>query len=187
MSKPVTDLLPPRIRFLNGAYYYRVPKGSEYKFDGKQTFRIGTNRKEAIAFGLDVAKPDDVYKEGTIDDLVEFLYKKSKKSARTRNKEHTLTKSQLRVFVRSCEGRCELSEIQFDAVFRNGYQPFHPSLDRIDSSRGYTADNVRIVCVAMNVALGQWGEDVFRQLAEGYLRRTSRTIEVIKSLISELK
>jgi hypothetical protein len=44
--------------------------------------------------------------------------------------------------------------------------PFAPSVDRRLSSGGYTEDNVRLVCVAVNFAMGQWGEDVFLHLAK---------------------
>jgi len=39
--------LPPRWRRLHGAIYYRVPKGQEHQWDGKQTFRLGKNESEA--------------------------------------------------------------------------------------------------------------------------------------------
>lgn len=46
--------------------------------------------------------------------------------------------------------------------------PFAPSLDRIVCSGGYTKDNTRIVCVAVNLALNNFGEDVFHRMLEGF-------------------
>ena len=43
-------------------------------------------------------------------------------------------------------------------------RPFAPSLDRIDSSGGYTRDNTRLVCQAVNFALNAFGEDIFREV-----------------------
>lgn len=37
--------------------------------------------------------------------------------------------------------------------------PFAPSLDRISSHGGSTADNLRLVCIAVNLGMGQWGEE----------------------------
>jgi hypothetical protein len=54
--------------------------------------------------------------------------------------------------------------------------PFSPSIDRIDTVGGYTTDNVRLVCVAANFALNQWGDDVLRRLAHGVVK-TERKIE----------
>jgi hypothetical protein len=65
-------------------------------------------------------------------------------------------------------GRCEVTGLQFsrqrfpDALVKH---PFAPSIDRRSSSGGYTKDNVRLVCVAVNFGMGQWGEEVFLTLA----------------------
>lgn len=48
--------------------------------------------------------------------------------------------------------------------------PFAPSLDRINCGGGYTPGNVRLVCIAVNFGLGQWGEEVFRSIAEATVR-----------------
>jgi predicted component of type VI protein secretion system len=50
-------------------------------------------------------------------------------------------------------------------------QPFTPSIDRIDWRRGYTRDNSRLVCTAVNLALGAWGERALERLARAYLAR----------------
>ena len=63
--------------------------------------------------------------------------------------------------------RCGLTGIAFDLrVVGCGQarRPFAPSLHRIDSSAGYTRDNTRLVCQAVNFALNAYGEDVFRDI-----------------------
>jgi hypothetical protein len=65
-------------------------------------------------------------------------------------------------------GRCALSGLCFDLrIIGSGKarRPFAPSLDRIDSTGGYTRDNVRLVCQAVNFALNAYGEDTFREIA----------------------
>lgn len=67
-------------------------------------------------------------------------------------------------------GRCALTGLQFHDerhVEAQVKEPFAPSLDRIDSSRGYVEGNVQIVCSAANFAKGQWGLDVLRRVARG--------------------
>ena len=67
-------------------------------------------------------------------------------------------------------GRCALSGRRFDLRHvgsGKARRPFAPSLDRIDSTGGYTRDNVRLVCQAVNFALNAYGEDVFREIATG--------------------
>ena len=66
--------------------------------------------------------------------------------------------------------RCAVSGIAFDLtdpgsarrVFR---KPYRPSLDRIACKGPYSKQNVRLVCVAVNVALNEWGEPVLYKIA----------------------
>jgi len=65
-------------------------------------------------------------------------------------------------------GRCAVTGIRFSleeyphALVKH---PFAPSLDRIASKAGYTVSNVRLVCVAVNFGMKQWGEKMFMRLA----------------------
>jgi integrase len=45
--KPEHRSLPSRWRFKHGAYYFRVPRGLEAEWDGKQEFRLGSTVAEA--------------------------------------------------------------------------------------------------------------------------------------------
>ena len=65
---------------------------------------------------------------------------------------------------------CALTGIQFFVAEKSGSKnhPYSPSLDRIDCTRGYTTDNVRIVLFAVNVMLMDWGEKVLDHVASRY-------------------
>jgi hypothetical protein len=71
-------------------------------------------------------------------------------------------------------GRCEVTSIPFhlerfsDALVKH---PFAPSIDRRLSTGGYTPDNVRLVCVAVNFGMGQWGQEMFLTLARHAVAR----------------
>jgi hypothetical protein len=62
------------------------------------------------------------------------------------------------------DGRCALTGMNFTTGDGPGRAPFTPSFDRIDPRKGYTKDNTRIVIWAINVMLGDWGEDVFENV-----------------------
>lgn len=53
-------------------------------------------------------------------------------------------------------GFCELSGARFD--LSPGRKARSPSLDRINPKLGYVPTNVRVICHALNAALGDWGE-----------------------------
>jgi hypothetical protein len=80
------------------------------------------------------------------------------------------------------KGVCEITGELFD--LSPGRKFNSPSLDRIDSKRGYTYDNVRIVLNMVNQALGDWGQDVAERVIRNWAmqsmpskrRRSSKAI-----------
>lgn len=70
--------------------------------------------------------------------------------------------------------QCRLSDVPFSLeVLGHGAapRPYAPSIDRIDARRGYTADNIRIICWAANLLLGTWGDGPAMKIAAGIARR----------------
>ena len=68
-------------------------------------------------------------------------------------------------------GRCAVSGIDFHleeiTPGLKRTRAFAPSLDRIDNSKGYTQDNVRLVCRIANFAMNIWGDQALVQLSIG--------------------
>lgn len=65
-------------------------------------------------------------------------------------------------------GVCELSGINFDLSSPNGtaFNPYSPSIDKIDSKKGYTFDNCRVIITALNIALSEYGLGTYLEIAE---------------------
>ena len=109
---------------------------------------------------------------------VHRLWKKAKDAAKERRvtgMEFTLTLEEAREIYRQSGGRCAVSGLSFNETFRVPHstrRPFKASIDRIDSSRGYTKDNVRFVCCIVNLALGDWGDDVLHRVAHAIVLRS---------------
>jgi hypothetical protein len=83
-------------------------------------------------------------------------------------------------------GVCELTRIPFD--LEHGKTWNSPSLDRIDSSKGYTPDNVRVVLYCLNVMANIWGENKIIEIADAIMAvRRSRSSELQDRLESALK
>ncbi len=73
--------------------------------------------------------------------------------------------------------RCLLSGVPFSLeVLGHGAapRPYAPSIDRIVARRGYTADNIRIICWEANLLLGTWGDEPAVTVATGIARRGGR-------------
>ena len=64
-------------------------------------------------------------------------------------------------------GVCELTGCAFD--LSPGRKFNSPSIDRRNPSLGYTYDNIRIVLNLANAALGDWGDDVLREVMTKWL------------------
>src|SRR5690606_14675681 len=66
---------------------------------------------------------------------------------------------------------CAVTGLPLSAEIVNGRQPYAPSLDRVDSSKGYEEGNCRVVCVAANLAMNVWGEAVLLKMGRGIVAR----------------
>jgi hypothetical protein len=63
-------------------------------------------------------------------------------------------------------GECEMTGVRFDLDAKRAFNS--PSIDRIKPSDGYVYTNIRVVCLAMNCALNDWGEDVLMQVLKAW-------------------
>lgn len=66
-------------------------------------------------------------------------------------------------------GRCEMSGVEF--TLTGPRSATSPSLDRIKPSLGYTRDNVRVVCNALNAGMGDWSEAELLRVVRSWLDR----------------
>lgn len=80
-----------------------------------------------------------------------------------------ITKDDMRAMLLRSGGKCEVTKIPFDNNYRpagSRARPYAVSIDRIDSGKPYTPDNCRLVCVAVNYALGEWGMPILMQISK---------------------
>lgn len=100
---------------------------------------------------------------------------RAKQNAKGRGKEFNITLDSIYDLLDECGGRCAVTGAPFslDFISRDGRRPFAPSIDRINSAIGYVPGNVRLVCLAANLAMNTWGEDVLQTMLRYSRKRQS--------------
>jgi hypothetical protein len=99
------------------------------------------------------------------------LHARVKERAKQRGIAFHLTRDDLVALYARSYGMCQVTGITFNRFRPEGStkRPWYPSIDRINSRKTYVLENCRFVCVAANIALGEWGEWVFRAMAESMI------------------
>lgn len=118
---------------------------------------------------------------------VTVLYKAAKNAAARRKRPFDLTEAEIVELVKESGGYCPVSgvRLRLDAcedARGKIKRPWSPSLDRIDSTKGYAKDNCRVVCLAVNFAMNMWGEEILITLAKSMAARaTDRRFKKVSS------
>lgn len=109
----------------------------------------GTRRKVAKAY------------RQTVHGRTKLAIQEIRQRAAKRGLEFSLTEEWIRERLES--GKCELTGIEFDL---NTKRPFSPSVDRTDSTKGYTPDNCRMVVLCYNLAKNEATDDDVLEMAK---------------------
>lgn len=128
----------------------------------------GRLRRVQLATTRKIAEDWQTMPESVVDSLAERMFARAKKGAKRRGLAFTISLDEVRYLIAASDGHCALTGMPFDHN-ADGFKPFVPSIDRIDSNAGYVAGNCRIVCLAVNIAMSNWGEEVLEKLAIGFL------------------
>lgn len=96
-----------------------------------------------------------------------------KYSAAKRGHSWNITKEDIDTQYLKQQGICALSGLEMELSKRSIYRP---SLDRIDSTKGYTPDNIQFVCSAINMMKNKLDEAVFVALCKSIALHSCRCI-----------
>lgn len=96
------------------------------------------------------------------------MHRRALDRSRRRGHAMDLTFDEVIEIAKRSGGRCEVTGIPFTWENETSCNtpPYSPSLDRVDSSLGYTKNNVRLVCNCVNTAMGAWGITVIYKIAD---------------------
>ena len=106
----------------------------------------------------------------------DYLMKTRRSNAREKSLEFTIDIHFLAALYMKQNGRCALTDLPFDMKFSEDYRSaaFGPSIDRIDSRKGYTPDNVQIVCFIVNMAKSEYDQTAFDQMCRARVEQLNR-------------
>lgn len=101
---------------------------------------------------------------------IELAVGKARQRAARKKRDFDLDISWGLALLESQNYKCALTGIEFYSDDGSAYRlnPYAPSLDRIDPKQGYTKINTRIIILAMNLMLNDFGIAVFEQVANNY-------------------
>lgn len=166
-----------KLQLKSGRYYYLLKHLDRrgYRWLPLSHDPVERDRqRDALDSGL---SPEDVLGDQApgawIAAHVDLMLKRVRERARAASIYCDLSADDIRALGNGQLWRCALTGTRFslDRTDSARSRPFAPSIDRIRSGEGYTKTNCRIVCVAVNLALNEYGELVFRKLAMAYCRR----------------
>jgi hypothetical protein len=136
----------------------------------KTRVNLGWNYDEAMARvrELSVSKED-----AEADALAKEICARHRKGAKARGIAFALDPAHIRDLLVVQKFRCAVTGRRFSREKLPGVRarPYAPSLDRIRSSEPYVPGNCRLVCAAVNAALADMGDEVFRSLFEPMVRQ----------------
>lgn len=97
-----------------------------------------------------------------------LLVMQAKRRCKKCNIQFDLDKHMANIEERLQRKTCEMTGLPLD-FYNHGVKWNSPSIDRIIPANGYVYSNIRIVCFAMNAALGSWGEEILRKVMTAWL------------------
>lgn len=98
------------------------------------------------------------------------LLKSARKRAKKNDREFSLTREWVEEKFK--KGVCEVTGAKFSFIKKEKYKsaPFVPSLDRINSTKGYTPENTQMVCNFYNICKWQWDKKDLKKIL-GFLKK----------------
>lgn len=165
--------------YVKGSGKYRITKSTKQRDYDKAVTVAKRIHTLTIIEGESIATNDSKkYAE---------IYRNCRKNSKQRNIDFSLSEDDMRILVTRAGGRCEVTGIVFQKIpnmAQKVKQPFFPSIDRIDSSKGYSLDNCRLVCVAANFALNTWGDWVLMELMRAmHIKHGKISVSALKNRI----
>jgi hypothetical protein len=117
-------------------------------------------------------------KYSNVENKLINLVNSTKHRAKKQEIEYNLDKEFIIDLYNKQDGKCSKTKLPFvinNCLRSEGKGPWAASIDRIDSNKGYTKDNVQLVCLMYNLCKCMWTDNEVKQFAEALINETIRT------------
>lgn len=113
-------------------------------------------------------------KENPLKRSIITAFAKARARAAKKGVPFDIPRGTTRVLFDRCEGRCELSGIEFKPSETGVCSVYSPSLDRIDPSKGYVLGNIRLILHGLNAMKGEGTDEQLIEICRAISRRQGR-------------
>lgn len=145
----------------DGVLFYTIIKGKYFGLGNDLAVATSENSKL-----VHEREPDKQFVDGSKawSNEVARMIRAAKKRAEYKNLPFSLARAEVDLLLASNDYRCAVTGYRFSLAREPGLRirPYLPSIDRLSNGAGYEANNVRIVCAFVNVAINQFGLDMLR-------------------------
>ncbi len=106
----------------------------------------------------------------------QMMHLSAQNRARKKKIPYELTAAIIHTCLMIQNNKCALTGIEFVLTDENyQWRPFTPSIDRIDNSKGYTLDNIQLVCTMVNKAKNIYAIELFDKMCRARMEKLNGT------------
>jgi len=104
--------------------------------------------------------------------VIKQLVRTARTNAKRKNLDFEINYQLITDLVDKQNSKCALTAFDFQYTNSKEYrsQPFLPSIDRINSKKGYTLFNTQMVCNMVNKAKNEYIQELFDQMCEARMK-----------------
>jgi len=143
------------------AYYRKKYKENPSSFKNRHNKWEDKNKEYRLNYHKE-------YRKNNQENCIKIrLLSSARRRSESKKIEYNLDREWLEEKLKS--GVCVKTGLSF---IYEGNSPYTPSIDRIDSTKGYTKDNCQIVCKIYNFAKNIWDDSDVENMARGLLKES---------------
>lgn len=145
------------------------------KSTGTGDLRIARVALDDIFTATQGWRPGEQSDDASWADVAKWVCSRHRIRAKEYGVPFDLTPGDIHALMRATEFRCSVSGIALTRKVGPSAtpDPWSASIDRIEPRHGYLKDNARVVCLAANIAMNQWGYDTMLRLSRAVVRNAA--------------